>query len=51
MASQNIKTPSMTIPFLAGVSDRQKESFRVSLNRVTMADIVEAVHVKEKVRG
>ncbi len=39
----------MTIPFLPEVSDREKESFRVSFNRVIMADVVQAVHVKEKV--
>ncbi len=49
VASANIKTPSMTIPFLPGISDKEMDNFRISLNRVAMSDVVEAVHVKEKV--
>ena len=48
VASANIKTPSMTIPFLPNVLEKAKESLRISLNRVTLANVLEAVHVQEK---
>ena len=53
VASANIKTPSMTIPFLDGISDKEKERLRVSLNRVTLSDVLETVHITETtvVRG
>ena len=47
VASANIKTPSMTIPFLPEVSEKAKENLRISLNRVTLANVLESVHVHE----
>ena len=43
----------MTIPFLEGITDKAKEKLRVSLNRVTLSDVLETVHVTETmlVRG
>ena len=49
VASENIKTPSVTVPFLPGISDKAKEELRISLNRVTLANVLEIVHVTEKV--
>ena len=49
VASANIKTPSMTIPFLPHVADDVKEKFRINLNRVTLANLIESVHVNEKI--
>ena len=49
VASANIKTPSMTIPFLPHVTDDVKEKFRINLNRVTLANLIESVHVNEKI--
>lgn len=49
VASANIKTPSMTIPFLPHVTEKAKENLRVSLNRVTLANVLECVHVNEKI--
>lgn len=49
VASENIKTPSMTIPFLPSVSDKAKENLRIRLNKVTLANVLESVHVTEKV--
>ena len=40
----------MTIPFHPDISEKQRESLRISLNRVTMADILENVHVKETIQ-
>jgi DNA-directed RNA polymerase I subunit RPA1 len=48
VASVNIKTPSVTIPFLPHVSEKAKEALRICLNRVTMANVLEAVKVNEK---
>merc|ERR1719367_1458991 len=50
VASANIKTPSMTIPFLNHVSEKEKDSLRITLNKVTLANVLEAVHVTEKVQ-
>ena len=50
VASANIKTPSMTIPFLNHVSDKEKDNLRIKLNKVTLANVLEAVHVTEKVQ-
>lgn len=47
VASANIKTPSMTIPFLPTTSKREMEELRVRLNRVTLADVLERVEVRE----
>ena len=49
VASANIKTPSMEVPFLPKVSDKAKDALRISLNKVTLANVLEAVHVTEKV--
>lgn len=49
MASVNIKTPSMEIPFLNQSSEKLEktsEKFRIRLNQVTVADIIEDVKVK-----
>jgi DNA-directed RNA polymerase I subunit RPA1 len=49
MASANIKTPSMEIPFLNQNSEtleKTSEKFRIRLNQVTLADVIEFVKVK-----
>ena len=33
VASANIKTPSMEVPFLPNVSDKAKDALRISLNK------------------
>uniref|UniRef100_A0A182PM06 DNA-directed RNA polymerase subunit n=1 Tax=Anopheles epiroticus TaxID=199890 RepID=A0A182PM06_9DIPT len=52
LASSDIKTPSMEIPFLPHRKpERLKtvaEKLRKSLNRVTVADVLENIHVKSK---
>lgn len=48
MASKNIKTPSMEIPFMNQSSENLQqisEKFRIMLNQVTMADVLEDVKV------
>lgn len=49
VASAKIKTPSMDIPFLVGVSERQAEKLRLHLTRVTLAQVLERIEVREKV--
>ena len=49
VASENIKTPSVTVPFLPGITEKAKEDLRISLNRVTLANVLETVYVTEKV--
>lgn len=49
MASKNIKTPSMEIPFMNQSSDnlqQTSEKFRIMLNQVTMTDVLEDVKIK-----
>ena len=49
MASSHIKTPSMEIPFLNQSSEKLEktaEKFRVRLNQVSIADVIENVKVK-----
>ncbi|XP_055626867.1 DNA-directed RNA polymerase I subunit RPA1 [Toxorhynchites rutilus septentrionalis] len=50
LASENIKTPSMEIPFRAHRSARKMETIaermRKTLNRVTVADVLEDIKVK-----
>lgn len=49
MASKNIKTPSMEIPFMNQNSEnlqQTSEKFRIMLNQVTMADVLEDVKIK-----
>uniref|UniRef100_A0A2M4B8J3 DNA-directed RNA polymerase subunit n=1 Tax=Anopheles marajoara TaxID=58244 RepID=A0A2M4B8J3_9DIPT len=52
LASSNIKTPSMEIPFLPHRKpERLKaiaEKLRKSLNRVTVADVLENIHIKSR---
>merc|ERR1719507_2724766 len=50
VASANIKTPSMEVPFLPNVSDKAKDALRISLNKVTLANVLEAVHVTETIQ-
>ncbi|KNC24906.1 DNA-directed RNA polymerase I subunit RPA1 [Lucilia cuprina] len=45
MASANIKTPSMDIPIKAN-QEKLAEKLRISLNRVTLADVLQYVNVK-----
>lgn len=49
MASKNIKTPSMDIPFLQ-IEDQEKisEKLRIGLNKVTVADVLESVKISTK---
>lgn len=49
MASTNIKTPSMEVPFLKGSED-QAERLRCSLTRVTLADVLERVEVTTRLQ-
>jgi DNA-directed RNA polymerase I subunit RPA1 len=49
MASANIKTPSMEIPFLNQNSEnleKTSEKFRIRLNQVTLANVLENIKVK-----
>lgn len=49
MASARIKTPSMEIPFLnqsSATLEKTSEKFRIRLNQVTLADVLENVKVK-----
>ena len=50
VASPSIKTPSMDIPFREGVSEREMDKLRLSLNRVIFSDILEKVDVTEKMK-
>uniref|UniRef100_T1PI48 DNA-directed RNA polymerase n=1 Tax=Musca domestica TaxID=7370 RepID=T1PI48_MUSDO len=45
MASANIKTPSMDIPIKPN-QEKNAEKLRLSLNRVTLADVLQYVNVK-----
>lgn len=49
VASANIKTPSMDIPFLPGVTEKQAEKLRLQLTKVTMAQVLEKVEVRERI--
>ncbi|XP_043646284.1 DNA-directed RNA polymerase I subunit RPA1 [Drosophila teissieri] len=44
LASSNIKTPSMDIPIKPG-QQHQAEKLRINLNSVTLANLLESVHV------
>jgi len=48
VASANIKTPSMDIPFREGVSEKEMDRMRLKFNRVLIADLLEKVVVTEK---
>merc|ERR550534_892128 len=50
VASANIKTPSMDIPFKEGVSSKEMDRLRVKLNKVVLGDLLEKVDVKERIR-
>ena len=50
VASTNIKTPSLTIPFSKGVSRKTREKFKITMNRCSLADVLEVVHVTEKLK-
>jgi DNA-directed RNA polymerase I subunit RPA1 len=53
MASKNIKTPSMEIPFLKQSTERKLEriadKMRLKLNRVTVADVLECEYTSTKI--
>jgi len=48
VASANIKTPSMDIPFREGVGEKEMDRMRLKFNRVLIADLLERVVVTEK---
>merc|ERR1719431_66351 len=48
VASANIKTPSMDIPFREGVGEKEMDKMRLKFNRVLIADLLERVVVTEK---
>ena len=50
VASANIKTPSMDIPFREGVTEKEQDRLRIRLNRVLLTDLLERVEVVEKIR-
>jgi len=50
VASKILKTPSLTIPFLPGVSNKAMNNLRLKFNRVLVSDILEEVVVTEKVQ-
>ena len=50
VASANIKTPSMDIPFKEGVTSKEMDRLRVKLNKVVLGDLLEKVDVKERIR-
>ena len=49
VASPNIKTPSLSIPFKDGISQKEMDKFRLKFNRVLLSDLLEEVNVTEKV--
>ena len=51
VASTNIKTPSLTIPFHKNISLEQKEAVKVKMNRCSIADVLEFVQVDEKLKA
>ena len=50
VASANIKTPSLKIPFRPDIDDTSKEKLKVLMNRCSLADILERVRVTEKLK-
>merc|ERR1719347_1374147 len=50
VASANIKTPSMDIPFREGVGEKEMDKMRLKFNRVLIADLLEKVEVTEKIQ-
>merc|ERR1719259_215722 len=53
VGSPNIKTPTLSLPFLKGVSQKDKDNVRIQMNKTTLADVLETVTVTErlKIRG
>lgn len=49
VASANIKTPSMDIPFKPGVGEKEMDRLRLRINRVLLSDILERVEVTEMI--
>merc|ERR1712142_417124 len=50
VASANIKTPSMDIPFREGVSEKEMDKMRLKFNRVLVSDLLEQVVVTERIQ-
>jgi len=50
VASLNIKTPTLTIPFRSDVSQKAKDTVRILMNRVILADVLESVKVTERLQ-
>merc|ERR1719357_223814 len=50
VASANIKTPTLSIPFIKGVSAKAKDAVRIKMNRTTLADVLQDVTVTEKLK-
>merc|ERR1719431_1193898 len=49
VASANIKTPSLSVPFLPTVTEKEKDKIRRMYNRVLVSDVLEEVQVREKI--
>jgi len=50
VASANIKTPSMDIPFKLGVDHKTMDKLRLKINRVLISDLLQHVEVVERVQ-
>ena len=50
VASTNIKTPSLTIPFRSDISHKRKEKTKVIMNRCSLADVLKSVQVGETLK-
>lgn len=51
VASDNIKTPSMDIPFRPGTTPKQMQALRLKINRVLVSDLLENVQVTERTQA
>ena len=49
VASANLKTPNMDVPFKAGIGSKEQEKLRLRLNRVLLSDLLEEVQVEERI--
>merc|ERR1719289_816208 len=49
VASANIKTPSLSVPFLPTVTEKEKDKIRRMYNRVLVSDVLEEVQVTERI--
>ena len=47
VASDNIKTPSLTIPFKQGITQKEMDKFRLKFNKVVLENLLEEVQVTE----